>query len=84
MKMNPLLHWGNYRIIRGFHFLDPLGGLGQRLKTSLRFVCLHNVLIEGFCRVGVFATLHCIFSPAPLHKYSRSCFQRYCTHAVHK
>ena len=28
-KMNPLLHWGNYRIIRGFHFLDPFGGLGS-------------------------------------------------------
>ena len=27
--MNPLLHWGNCGIIRGFHFLDPLGGLGN-------------------------------------------------------
>ena len=27
-NMNPLLHWGNYGIITGFHFLDPLGGLG--------------------------------------------------------
>ena len=28
-NMNPLLHWGNKGIIRGFHFLDPLGGLGN-------------------------------------------------------
>ena len=28
-NMNPLLHWGNQGIIRGFHFLDPLGGLGS-------------------------------------------------------
>ena len=27
--MNPLLHWGNKGIIRGFHFLDPLGGVGS-------------------------------------------------------
>ena len=27
-NMSPLLHWGNEGIIRGFHFLDPLGGLG--------------------------------------------------------
>ena len=27
--MNPLLHWGNKGIIGGFHFLDPLGGLGR-------------------------------------------------------
>ena len=26
--MNPLLHGANWGIIRGFHFLDPLGGLG--------------------------------------------------------
>ena len=26
--MNPLLHWGNKGIIRGLHFLDPLGGPG--------------------------------------------------------
>ena len=24
-NMNPLLHWGNKGLIRGFHFLDPLG-----------------------------------------------------------
>ena len=28
-NMNPLLHCGNWGIIRGFHFLDPLGGLGR-------------------------------------------------------
>ena len=27
--MNPLLHWGNQGIIKGFHLLDPLGGLGK-------------------------------------------------------
>ena len=27
--MNPLLHLGKLRIIRVFHVLDPLGGLGQ-------------------------------------------------------
>ena len=27
--MNPLLHWGNYGIIRGSIFGDPLGGLGR-------------------------------------------------------
>ena len=26
-NMNPLLHWGDKGIIRGFHFLDPVGGL---------------------------------------------------------
>ena len=26
--MNPLLHWGNWGIIRGFDLLDILGGLG--------------------------------------------------------
>ena len=30
-KMNPLLYCGSYRIIRGFHFLDPLGGLGSSM-----------------------------------------------------
>ena len=30
--MNPLLHWGNSGIIKGFHFLDPLGGLGLVLR----------------------------------------------------
>ena len=41
-NVNPLLHWGTKGIIKGFHFLDPLGGLGQcegparhrNLKTS--------------------------------------------------
>ena len=28
-NMNPLLHWGNWGIMRGFHFLDPSGGLGK-------------------------------------------------------
>ena len=28
-NMNPLLHWRNLGIIRGFHFLDPLGCLGN-------------------------------------------------------
>ena len=27
-KMNPVLHRGNWGIIRGFHFLDPLRALG--------------------------------------------------------
>ena len=27
----PITTWGNYRIIRGLHFLDPLGGLGSRV-----------------------------------------------------
>ena len=27
--MNPLLHWGNSGIIKGFHSLDPQGGLGS-------------------------------------------------------
>ena len=27
--MSPLLHRGNKGIIRGVHFLDPLGGLGR-------------------------------------------------------
>ena len=30
-NMNPVLHWGTWGIIRGFHFLDPLGGLGRGL-----------------------------------------------------
>ena len=31
---NPLLHWGNYVTIRGFHFLDPLGGLGRATSQN--------------------------------------------------
>ena len=30
-NMSPLLHWGNWGIIRRFHFLDPLGGLGRQV-----------------------------------------------------
>ena len=33
-NMNPLLHWGNKGIIRGFHFLDPLGGLGLGFRPG--------------------------------------------------
>ena len=31
-KMAPLLHRGTYGISKGFHFLDPLGGLGSLSK----------------------------------------------------
>ena len=33
-NMKPLLHWGNQGIIRGLHFLDPLGGLGSTLDDD--------------------------------------------------
>ena len=39
-NMNPLIHWGNKGIIiRGFHFLDPLGGLGS-------CVCMRGTAIQ--------------------------------------
>ena len=48
-NMNPLLHWGNWGTIRGFHFLDPLGGLGN---TSTGHVNM-------FFGLGVFSKLRC-------------------------
>ena len=45
-NMNPLLHSGNKGIIRGFHCLDPLGGLGKRFKAvDLRWDL--NVSVQG-------------------------------------
>ena len=53
--MNPLLHWGNLDIIRGFHFLDPLRGSGE----SMHKLCLdiERKFIDGQRRMpAVFRT----------------------------
>ena len=49
--MNPLLHWGNKGIIRGFHSLDPLGGLGRQcsilVRTQAQTVCRLAPVLDG-------------------------------------
>ena len=47
-NMNPLLHWGNYGIIGGFHFLDPLGGLGIGYWGPSRFAVNRVCGVQGF------------------------------------
>ena len=45
-NMNPLLHRGNWGIIRGLHFLDPLAGLGWESRAR---ACSENG--QAPCRV---------------------------------
>ena len=52
-NMNPLLHWGSKWIIRGFLFLDSLGGLGSTFEMLKVFLAYGVYLlifpkIEGF------------------------------------
>ena len=65
--MNPLLHWGNKGIIRGFLFLDPLGGLGVRLISLLSLATLLMAAIvplqalHSSFRVGCYRVLKVCF-----------------------
>ena len=62
-NMNPLLHWGHEGIIRGFHFLDCLGGLGSLLSyfdwtaSCEAQVILPLALGDGSAAAQVAATL---------------------------
>ena len=61
--MNPLLHWGNWGDIR-FHFLDPLGGLGEQAVSGSRGFrgvearkILQGMVLEGIIQRGIFSGL---------------------------
>ena len=46
-NMNPLLHRGTYLIIEGFHFWDPLGGLGSVVIGCQRLNYNPSMLLSG-------------------------------------